>query len=81
MADPVKRRFAADVADRVVFIDHGVIVEEGPARDVLTNPQSPRTRAFLRAVLDRAPMTEEGVEDDAGFDGQDLLSEVRPDDG
>ena len=31
--------FAREVADRVLFLDHGVIVEEGPARDVLTNPR------------------------------------------
>lgn len=49
--------FAADVADRVLFIDHGRIVEQGAAAEVLNNPQNKRTRAFLRAVLDRAPMT------------------------
>jgi polar amino acid transport system ATP-binding protein len=54
--------FAAEVADRVLFIDHGRIVEEGSAKQVLANPESPRTRAFLRAVLERAPMAEEGDE-------------------
>lgn len=54
--------FAADVADRVIFIDHGVIVEEGPAAQVLSKPSNPRTQAFLRAVLERAPMFEEGEE-------------------
>ena len=52
--------FAAEVADRVLFIDHGLIVEEGPAKQVLANPKNARTRAFLRAVLERAPMAEEG---------------------
>lgn len=39
--------FARDVADRVVFLHHGVIAESGPARDVFDNPQDERTRAFL----------------------------------
>lgn len=43
-------RFAREVADRVVFMDQGVIVEEGPAREVLTNPKEERTRQFLRMV-------------------------------
>ncbi len=48
--------FAADVSDRVLFIDHGLIVEEGDADEVLTRPKNERTRSFLRAVLERAPM-------------------------
>jgi polar amino acid transport system ATP-binding protein len=43
--------FAREVADRVLFLDHGVIVEEGRAPDVLSNPQHPRTQDFLRRVL------------------------------
>ncbi|HMO30012.1 amino acid ABC transporter ATP-binding protein [Enterovirga sp.] len=43
--------FARDVADRVIFIDHGVIVEQGPAREVLGNPQHGRTKDFLRRIL------------------------------
>jgi polar amino acid transport system ATP-binding protein len=43
--------FARDVADRVLFLDQGVIVEEGPARAVLSNPCQPRTQDFLRRVL------------------------------
>jgi polar amino acid transport system ATP-binding protein len=42
--------FAKQVADRVVFMDGGVIVEEGPPHDVLDNPQHERTQRFLRAV-------------------------------
>ena len=42
--------FAKQVADRVLFIDEGVIQEEGPPREVLGNPKSERTRRFLRAV-------------------------------
>ena len=39
--------FARDVADRIVFMDGGVIVEEGPAEQVINNPQHDRTKAFL----------------------------------
>jgi len=42
--------FARGVADRVVFMDQGVVVEEGPPNDVLLNPQEERTRNFLRRV-------------------------------
>jgi polar amino acid transport system ATP-binding protein len=61
--------FAADVSDRVLFIDHGLIVEEGAARSVLNNPRHDRTKAFLHAVLERAPMESDiGAGDDAsGF--------------
>ena len=40
-------KFARDVADHVIFMDGGVIVEEGLAADVIDNPQHERTRAFL----------------------------------
>ena len=43
--------FAREVADRVLFLDGGVIVEEGAAREVLGRPQQPRTQDFLRRVL------------------------------
>lgn len=43
--------FAREVCDRVVFMDGGVIVEQGAPRDVFTNPQHARTRAFLSKVL------------------------------
>ncbi|HAY44263.1 MAG TPA: ABC transporter [Micrococcaceae bacterium] len=44
--------FAKEVADRVVFMDRGVVVEEGKAAEVIGNPQQPRTQDFLRRVLD-----------------------------
>jgi polar amino acid transport system ATP-binding protein len=48
--------FARDVADRVVFMADGYVVEEGPAREIITNPQNERTKAFLASVLsDPAP--------------------------
>ena len=43
--------FAREVADRVVFMDAGVVVEQGPPADVLGNPREARTRAFLSKVL------------------------------
>ena len=42
--------FAHQVADRVLFMDEGVIMEEGPPSQVLDNPSNDRTRRFLRAV-------------------------------
>ena len=44
--------FARDVGDRVIFMDGGVIVEEGKPEDVLGNPQNERTQKFLGLVLD-----------------------------
>jgi polar amino acid transport system ATP-binding protein len=46
--------FAREVADRVVFMDGGVIVEEGPAAEVIGAPASDRARTFLSRVLDPA---------------------------
>ncbi len=43
--------FAREVADRVLFLDGGVIVEEGAARQMLGAPREPRTREFLHRVL------------------------------
>jgi polar amino acid transport system ATP-binding protein len=43
--------FAREVADRVIFIDEGLIVEEGPPLEIFGNPQNPRTIAFLDKVL------------------------------
>ncbi len=43
--------FAREVGDRVVFMDGGVIVEEGNPTDVLSNPQHERTKSFLSKVL------------------------------
>jgi polar amino acid transport system ATP-binding protein len=44
--------FARDVATKVVFMDQGVVVEEGPPSEVLANPQQERTKKFLGLVLD-----------------------------
>ena len=44
--------FAKGVADRVVFMDEGVVVEDGPPDRVLVDPEHERTRTFLRMVLE-----------------------------
>ncbi|WP_029972192.1 amino acid ABC transporter ATP-binding protein [Paraburkholderia graminis] len=46
--------FAKEVADVVVVMDGGVIVEAGPPAEIFSAPSQPRTRAFLQAVLSRA---------------------------
>ncbi|MSY63392.1 MAG: ATP-binding cassette domain-containing protein [Actinobacteria bacterium] len=46
--------FARDVADWVVFLDGGVIIEEGPAKEFFGNPQNPRTIEFLQRLRRRA---------------------------
>jgi polar amino acid transport system ATP-binding protein len=43
--------FAREVGDHLVFMDAGVVVEAGPPRTVLSNPQHERTKAFLSKVL------------------------------
>lgn len=42
--------FAKEVADRVVFIDEGIIIEQGPAKQFFAKPKSPRLKEFLRHV-------------------------------
>ena len=60
--------FARDVADRVVFMDGGYVVEEGPPEDVIGDPQHERTKSFLARVLNPLviepdELTDEGVQD------------------
>jgi polar amino acid transport system ATP-binding protein len=43
--------FAKDVADRVIFMDEGIIQEEAPPTEIFSNPKNPRTREFLEKVL------------------------------
>ncbi|NUT98442.1 MAG: amino acid ABC transporter ATP-binding protein [Saccharothrix sp.] len=45
-------QFAREVADRVLFMDGGYVVEEGPAAQVIGDPQHERTQSFLARVLD-----------------------------
>ena len=68
--------FAAEVADRVLFIDAGAVVEGGPARELLRRPRHARTRAFLAAVLQRVPM--EDVAEELGAGATGALKEGEP---
>jgi polar amino acid transport system ATP-binding protein len=43
--------FAREVGTRMIFMDEGVVLEEGNPREVLANPQHPRTQLFLSKVL------------------------------
>jgi polar amino acid transport system ATP-binding protein len=43
--------FAREVADKVVFMDRGVVVEQGSPSEVLSNPRHERTKTFLAQVL------------------------------
>ncbi len=60
--------FAREVADRVVFMDGGYVVEEGPPADVIGEPKEARTKSFLHRVLNPLiiepdELTDEGVQD------------------
>lgn len=52
--------FARDVADRVIFMDAGQIVEQGPPEQVIGAPQEERTQVFLQRVLDPTHVREIG---------------------
>jgi polar amino acid transport system ATP-binding protein len=43
--------FAREVATRVLFMDEGIIAEQGTPKEVFDNPKNPRTQQFLKAVL------------------------------
>lgn len=43
-------QFAKEIADRVIFMDQGLIIEEGSAEKIFNQPQDPRTQAFLKRV-------------------------------
>lgn len=72
--------FARDVADRVVYMDEGTFIEQGPPDEVFFSPKDPRTRQFLRHILPEVDprhaaelgitaMGESGGRDDAGDEG------------
>jgi polar amino acid transport system ATP-binding protein len=44
--------FARDIADRVCFLEDGVIVEDAPPEQLLQSPKDPRTQRFLRRITD-----------------------------
>ena len=44
--------FAQEIADRICFLDRGVILEEGPPEQIFKDPQNPRTRQFLQRIIE-----------------------------
>ena len=44
--------FAREIANRICFLDRGVILEEGPPEQIFSDPQNPRTRQFLQRIID-----------------------------
>ncbi|MGI6773550.1 MAG: amino acid ABC transporter ATP-binding protein [Acutalibacteraceae bacterium] len=60
--------FARDVADRVVFMDKGVIAEEGPPEQIFNNPTQQRTRAFLKRTLNQNSDFSTGTKTDKSLD-------------
>ena len=65
--------FARDVADRVIFMDGGVIVEQGDPKEVISNPKEERTRQFLMPFVLRSLENEEKP---AFKDYKTLLQEI-----
>jgi ABC-type polar amino acid transport system ATPase subunit len=62
-------QFAREVGDRLIFMDHGRIVEQGKPLDVLDRPKEERTRRFLRRTLTLAHSLEElSVDEEGGFE-------------
>jgi ABC-type polar amino acid transport system ATPase subunit len=59
-------RFAREVADRVIFMDAGKVVEAGPPSQVIDDPQQPRTRRFLRRVEQSEGIETEEIAVEAG---------------
>ncbi|HEX7464170.1 MAG TPA: ATP-binding cassette domain-containing protein, partial [Actinomycetota bacterium] len=48
--------FARDIANRVCFLDEGVILEEGPPEQIFSSPQQPRTQQFLQSIIEAGRM-------------------------
>lgn len=66
-------QFAKEVADRVIFMDAGKIVEDGPARQVLENPKQERTREFLKISADREEEEKESYRIIKSMNFKDML--------
>jgi polar amino acid transport system ATP-binding protein len=43
--------FAREIADRVCFLDEGVVLEQGPAEQIFSEPREPRTQQFLQRIV------------------------------
>jgi polar amino acid transport system ATP-binding protein len=48
--------FARDIGNRICFLDEGVILEEGPPDTILSSPEQPRTRQFLKSIIEAGRM-------------------------
>jgi polar amino acid transport system ATP-binding protein len=48
--------FAREVADKVCFLDNGVICEQGPPAQIFSDPKEPRTREFLARIIEAGRM-------------------------
>lgn len=46
-------RFAKDVGDRIIFMENGIVVEEGAPEEIFTKPKKGRTREFLRLIEEK----------------------------
>ncbi|MGH3746599.1 MAG: amino acid ABC transporter ATP-binding protein [Micromonosporaceae bacterium] len=62
--------FAKEVADRVIFMDGGGIIEQGTPADVLGNPREGRTREFLHRVLEPTKLSSDEFLEDANHAGE-----------
>jgi polar amino acid transport system ATP-binding protein len=46
-------QFAEEISDRVIFMDEGRIIEEGPPKEIFSKPRHERTQTFLHQILER----------------------------
>jgi polar amino acid transport system permease protein len=69
-------RFAREVADRVIFMDEGQIVEQGPPSVVLDNPKQERTRRFLQMVERKDEASPNDLSEDIAGVGDDFLERL-----
>jgi polar amino acid transport system ATP-binding protein len=60
--------FAREVADRVVFMDGGVVVEQGPPNEVISNPRHERTRSFLSRMRQEEQEEQQDQKEQRGAD-------------
>jgi len=56
--------FAREMADKVIFMDQGVIAEEGTAEEIFVNPKNPRTKVFLKRILKEVDAMDPGIPSD-----------------
>jgi len=56
--------FAREMADKVVFMDQGVIAEQGTPEEIFVNPQNPRTKVFLKRILKEVGSMDPGIQTD-----------------